>query len=55
MTVSADAVQNGFYKDLYALQGLKNTYWTGAAFHSQDSSKLWAFTEKLLPGIIQGL
>jgi hypothetical protein len=55
MTVSVDAVQNGFYKDLYALQGLKNTYWTGAAFHSQDSSKLWAFTEKLLPGIIDGL
>jgi hypothetical protein len=26
MTVSVDAVQNGFYKDLYALQGLKNTY-----------------------------
>jgi hypothetical protein len=55
MTVSVDAVQNGLYKDPYALQELKNTYWTGAAFHSPDSSKLWAFTETFLPGIIDGL
>jgi hypothetical protein len=26
VTVSVDAVQNGFYKDLYALQGLRNSY-----------------------------
>ncbi|OCK75969.1 flavin-containing superfamily amine oxidase-like protein [Lepidopterella palustris CBS 459.81] len=55
MTVSVDAVQSGFYKSLYGLQGLKKTYWTGAAFHAQDSGKLWAFTEKLIPGIIDGL
>jgi hypothetical protein len=53
--VSVDAVQNVFYKDLYAVQGLKNTYWTGASFYSQDSSKLRTFTEKLIPGIIGGL
>lgn len=52
MTVSPQAIQDGFYKKLYALQGQKNTYWTGAAFHSQDSSKLWEFTERLLPKII---
>jgi hypothetical protein len=55
MTVSVDAIQNGFYKNLYALQGLKKTYWTGATFHAQDSSKLFQFTEKLLPAIVDGL
>ncbi|KAI9745011.1 MAG: hypothetical protein M1818_001289 [Claussenomyces sp. TS43310] len=55
MTVSVEAIQDGFYKNLSALQGYKETYWTGAAFHTQDSSKLWQFTEKLLPTITDRL
>jgi hypothetical protein len=55
MTVSAEAIQEGFYNKLYALQGAKNTYWTGATFHSQDSSKLWVFTDKLIAKIIESL
>ncbi|OCK74613.1 flavin-containing superfamily amine oxidase-like protein [Lepidopterella palustris CBS 459.81] len=55
LTVPIDAIEGGFYRNLYALQGLKNTFWTGAAWHAQDSSKLWAFTEKLLGEIIAGL
>src|SRR5579859_4550674 len=35
MTVPADAIKNGFYKDLYGLQGYRRTFYTGAAFHTQ--------------------
>jgi flavin-dependent amine oxidoreductase len=51
MTVPASAVQAGFYRKLYALQGRNRTYYTGAAFHVHDSSLLWQFTETLLPRI----
>ncbi|KAI9799467.1 MAG: hypothetical protein M1833_003989 [Piccolia ochrophora] len=53
LTVSADAIKNGFYRKLYALQGRKRTYWNGAAFHTHDSSLLWQFTEALLPRILE--
>ncbi|KAF4626178.1 hypothetical protein G7Y89_g11980 [Cudoniella acicularis] len=51
LAVSPSAIAAGFYKELYALQGQRNTYYTGAAFHTQDSSLLWQFTEALLPSI----
>jgi hypothetical protein len=54
LTVSPGAIQAGFYKDLYALQGYRNTYYTGAAFHTQDSSMLWNFTESyVLPDLLK--
>ena len=50
MTVSNDAIRAGFYKDLLALQGQKNTYWTGATWMNQATSTLWRYTEeKVLP------
>ena len=52
LTVPADAIAAGFYSKLYALQGLRNTFYTGAAFHAYDSSLLWEFTEALLPKIV---
>lgn len=55
MRVSADAFKNGFYKDLYGLQGRHGTFWTGAAWAPDDSSLLWAFTEGVLPLIIAAL
>jgi flavin-dependent amine oxidoreductase len=51
LTVSPSAVKAGFYRKLYALQGRNRTYYTGAAFHTHDSSLLWQFTEALLPRI----
>lgn len=51
LTVPSRAIKAGFYKQLYALQGQRRTYYTGAAFHTQDSSLLWQFTEALLPSI----
>ena len=55
LTVSEKAIAAGFYKKLYGLQGQSSTYYTGAAFHAQDSSLLWQFTESLLPQILKSL
>ena len=51
LTVSREAISNGFYKQLYALQGQRHTFYTGAAFDAHDSSILWNFTRTLLPRI----
>jgi hypothetical protein len=51
LTVPTGAIKSGFYRKLYALQGRNRTYYTGAAFHTHDSSLLWQFTEALLPRI----
>lgn len=52
----AEDIKDGFYKKLYALQGLRNTYWTGAAFRAEDSSLIWKFTEEIvLPQLLAGL
>jgi hypothetical protein len=45
MVPKAD-IANGFYRDLYALQGRRHTFYNGAAFQTHDSSLLWQFTEK---------
>lgn len=52
LTVPKDAIAGGFYKRLYALQGQRHTWYTGAAFHTHDSSLLWQFTEGLIPGLL---
>jgi hypothetical protein len=49
--VPTGAIKAGFYRKLYALQGRNRTFYTGAAFHTHDSSLLWQFTEALLPRI----
>lgn len=46
--VSAESIANGFYQSLYKLQGKRRSYWTGAAWHTHDSSLLWNFTERIL-------
>jgi hypothetical protein len=51
-TAPATAIKKGFYKELYGLQGQRRTYYTGAAFHTHDSSLLWQFTETLLPLVV---
>ncbi|KAJ7243562.1 hypothetical protein B0H12DRAFT_1130346 [Mycena haematopus] len=56
LTVDVDAVRNGFYRRLNALQGVKNTWWTGAAWQTQDSSLIWNFTETVvLPKLLERL
>lgn len=56
LMVSNDAIENGFYVDLYALQGERNTWYTGAAWTSQSSTVLWTFSEEyVLPNILASL
>lgn len=53
LTVPADQIESGFYDDLYSLQGYRSTWYTGAAFHTQDSSMLWNFTSNyVLPDLL---
>ncbi|KAJ7513140.1 hypothetical protein B0H11DRAFT_1898376 [Mycena galericulata] len=43
-------VAGGFYRELYALEGRRNTFWTGAAWAEQDSSQIWWWSDvSLLP------
>ncbi|TVY91711.1 Beta-cyclopiazonate dehydrogenase [Lachnellula willkommii] len=55
LTVSADAIEGGFYGELYGLQGRRNTWYTSATFHVHDSSLIWRFTEGLLANITAGV
>ncbi|KAH7420039.1 flavin-containing superfamily amine oxidase-like protein [Cadophora sp. MPI-SDFR-AT-0126] len=51
LTVSTTVIAQGFYKALNDLQGQRPTWYTGAAFHTQDSALIWEFTEALLENI----
>ncbi|RYP11917.1 hypothetical protein DL767_011209 [Monosporascus sp. MG133] len=52
--VSKEDIADGFYKQLWGLQGHRQTYFTGAAWQSQDSSLLWNFTEhRVLPMLLK--
>ena len=53
VTVSPEAIAGGFYRDLNALQGERNTYYTGATFQCQDSAMVWNFTEGLVQIMVQ--
>ncbi|GAB7349562.1 hypothetical protein MBLNU459_g0257t1 [Dothideomycetes sp. NU459] len=56
LQVSSEDIKNGFYDDLYALQGLRNTYWTGAAWRVHDSSEIWKYSEEqVLPNLLASL
>ncbi|KAF3065874.1 Beta-cyclopiazonate dehydrogenase [Daldinia childiae] len=50
-TTSADAIRKGIYRDIYALQGYRNTWYTGSLL-ATGSSELWNITSQLLPRII---
>lgn len=48
LQVPVASISNGFYHSLYQLQGRRRSFWTGAAWHTHDSSLLWNFTEPIL-------
>ncbi|KAL9623494.1 MAG: hypothetical protein Q9160_002174 [Pyrenula sp. 1 TL-2023] len=50
LMVSPQAIASGFYRQLYALQGQRNTFWVGAAWQSQDSEAIWEWVERELLG-----
>ncbi|KAH8660153.1 hypothetical protein BX600DRAFT_467315 [Xylariales sp. PMI_506] len=56
LMVSNSSIQDGFYERLYALQGERNTFYTGAAWTTQSSTVLWTFSEEyLLPILLPSL
>lgn len=56
LTVTPEAIAGGFYDEVNQLQGHRNTYWTGAAWQTQDSTAIWNFTElEILPRIMAEL
>lgn len=48
MYVEAEDIRAGFYKQLYGLQGQRNTYWSGAAWVTQASSPIWDYTKSVV-------
>jgi hypothetical protein len=56
LQVKSKAIKDGFYEKLYGLQGLQNTFWSGASFRAQDSSLIWRYTEReVLPKLLKDL
>ncbi|KAL4738150.1 hypothetical protein BDV11DRAFT_140737 [Aspergillus similis] len=51
LRVSAEAIRNSFYDDMYGLQGHRNTWYTGTLFVT-GSSQVWNNTEVMLPEIL---
>ncbi|KAH8698414.1 hypothetical protein BGW36DRAFT_376037 [Talaromyces proteolyticus] len=48
LIVSTDNIRNGFYKNLYSLQGRHSTFYTGLTFCTDYSSVLWAYTNTVI-------
>jgi hypothetical protein len=55
LVVDAETIQSGFHRRLHALQGLRNTWYTGAAFNSHGSGPIWNYTYHLLPSVVDGI
>jgi hypothetical protein len=49
---SPEDLKAGFYKGLYALQGHRDTYYTGSAWAGDYSSILWQFTDGILQQLV---
>lgn len=50
--VSVDDLRAGFIQDLYSLQGLRSTWYTGAAWASNYQTILWQYNELMLPKML---
>lgn len=50
---SVELLQAGFIEQLYSLQGHKNTWYTGGLWCPDFSSNVWAFTDTILPRILE--
>ncbi|KUJ08090.1 uncharacterized protein LY89DRAFT_659797 [Mollisia scopiformis] len=52
---SVAQLEAGFVQDLYALQGHKSTWYTGGLWCPDYSSNVWAFTDTVLPKLLDGI
>jgi beta-cyclopiazonate dehydrogenase len=48
LSVSTNDIRDGFYADLYGLQGKRSTYFTGVSFCSDFSSVVWKYTKGVI-------
>lgn len=53
--VTADEVYDGFYEDLYKLQGKRSTWWTGGAWSVNFQTTLWEYDDIIIPRLLHGL
>ncbi|RYP10595.1 hypothetical protein DL764_000565 [Monosporascus ibericus] len=52
--LSAEEITGGFYKNLYALQGRRSTFYTGGAFAADFTTLLWEYNDQyLLPKLLE--
>lgn len=52
---SVEQLKAGFIHDLYALQGHKDTWYTGGLWCPDYSSNVWAFTDTILPKLLKDI
>ena len=53
--VSPKALREGYIQDLYGLQGTRATWYTGSWWTAHFTTNAWAFTETVLPRLVEGL
>ncbi|KAF5610152.1 uncharacterized protein FSUBG_3384 [Fusarium subglutinans] len=54
--VTGHDIAQGFYRDFIALEGYRNTYWTGAVFAGHNSGLIWNWNDgTVLPAIKRDL
>lgn len=52
---SVEQLQAGFIEELYSLQGHQNTWYTGGLWCPDYSSNVWAFTDTVLPKLLDDI
>ncbi|KAL6721992.1 hypothetical protein ACLMJK_001097 [Lecanora helva] len=55
LRVGVQDIQDRFYDHLYALQGYRETYYTGAAFQVHATNAIWQYTDEVLRNLTVGL
>ncbi|KAJ6023567.1 uncharacterized protein N7446_013932 [Penicillium canescens] len=52
---SMEDLKAGFIQELYSLQGHLSTWYTGAAWSAQLHTPTWAFSDSVIPRLVEGL
>jgi hypothetical protein len=52
---NSEALKRGFVRELYSLQGYRNTWWTGRSWCEEYSSNVWTFTDTVLERLLKTL
>ncbi|TPX15260.1 uncharacterized protein E0L32_004537 [Thyridium curvatum] len=53
--VTADQLRAGFVQEQYALQGHRDTWYTGGAWSVQFQTILWQYNDIVIPKLLQGM